>query len=509
MPTFASELALLIGLGVGVDYALFILTRYRQAVLRGLDGNMAVLEAVDTAGRAVLFAGLTVCVALLGMFALGVSALSGAAVAAAIGVASTVIAALTLLPALLAAFGTRVLRRRERRSLKAGAAQAVDESPAWLRWANRLQRRPVIVAALAATLLAVTAIPAFSIRLGSADAGLDPTGWTTHKAYQLLATGFGAGHNGPLQLVAQVSGPTQQTSFVDVEQAVARTPGVAGATQPRFLPDRLPGLPGVALADVYPRGSPQAAATSDLLHAVRTHVIPAAERGSGLDVLVGGQTASADDFGTVISRKLPLLVGGIVVLSFLILMAVFRSLLIPTIAAIMNLLSAAAAFGIVTAVFQDGVGLSLLGINQTGPIESFAPVVMFAILFGLAMDYEVFLVTRIHEEWHRRADNREAVSHGLAATGPTITARRDHDPRLRRVHPRRPADHRTGRSGARQRRPARRRGHPLDPRPRRHVQARRRQLEAAGAPRQSHAPPSSRGSGRPRPGAPPSRNSVN
>jgi RND superfamily putative drug exporter len=422
MASFSNELSLLIGLGVGVDYALFIVTRHRQGLLRGLSGEDAVVEAIDTSGRAVLFAGVIVCIAMLGMFALGVSFLYGVAVAASIAVALTVVAAETLLPALLGFFGTRVLRRRDRRALADGKLRTTDESEGWARWAASMQKRPALFAAVAAGVLVLLAIPFLSMRLGSADSGSDPAGTTTRKAYDLLAKGFGPGYNGPLQLVAQVSGPAQEAAFTRVEQAVAATQGVVGSTRPTFIPSRAPGLPGVALADIYPKGSPQDASTSDLLHTVRDQVVPAAERGTGLHVLVGGQTAIFDDFATVLSRKLPLFLAVVIGLSFLLLMTVFRSLVIPIVAAGMNLLSAAAAFGVVTAVFQDGIGSSLLGIDKTGPIEAFVPVFMFAILFGLSMDYEVFLVTRIYEEWHRRRNNREAVAHGLAATGRTITA---------------------------------------------------------------------------------------
>jgi RND superfamily putative drug exporter len=422
MASFSSQLSLLIGLGVGIDYALFILTRYRQGLLRGLTGEQAVIESVDTSGRAVLFAGIIVCIAMLGMFALGVSFLYGVAIAASIAVSFTVIASLTLLPALLGFFGLRVLRRRERRALREQRLTTTDESPAWARWAGLVQRRPAAFAAVSALVMVLLALPFLSMRLGSADAGSDPSGSTTRTAYDLLAKGFGPGYNGPLQLVAQVSTPAQQTAFARIEQAVAATPGVVGATHARFIAGQSQSRPGVALADVYPKGSPQDASTSDLLHTVRGSVIPAAERGTGVRVLVGGQTAVFDDFSTVLSRKLPLFFGVVVLLSFLLLMVVFRSLVIPLIAALMNLLSAAAAFGVVTAIFQDGVGASVLGIDKTGPIQAFVPVMMFAILFGLSMDYEVFLVTRIYEEWHRRGDNREAVAHGLAATGRTITA---------------------------------------------------------------------------------------
>ncbi len=421
MASFSNELALLIGLGVGIDYALFIVTRYRQGVLRGLSGEEAVVQSLDTSGRAVLFAGMIVCIAMLGMFALGVSFLYGVAIAAAIAVAFTVIAALTLLPALLGFFGRLVLRRRERRSLRDGQLRTSDESAAWARWAGWMEKRPAVFATVAAAVMIILAIPFFSMRLGSADAGSDPANTTTRKAYDLLAQGFGPGYNGPLQLVAEVATPAQRAAFLRVQQAVAHTPGVVGSTPTRIIPGT-GGHAAVALADIYAKGSPQDASTADLLHHVRGSVIPAAEAGTGLHVLVGGQTAIFDDFSHVLSRKLPLFIGIVVLLSFLLLMAVFRSIAIPLTAAVMNLLSAAAAFGVVTAVFQWGWGASLLGIDKTGPIESFLPVLMFPILFGLSMDYEVFLVSRIYEEWHRRRDNTAAVTHGLAATGRTITA---------------------------------------------------------------------------------------
>jgi RND superfamily putative drug exporter len=421
MASFSNELALLIGLGVGVDYALFIVTRYKQGVLRGLTGEQAVIESLDTSGRAVLFAGLIVCIAMLGMFALGVSFLYGVAVAAAIAVSFTVIAALTLLPAMLGFFGRLVLRRSERRALREGQLRTSDESAAWARWMGWMQKRPAAFAAVAAAVMLILAIPFLSIRLGSADAGSDPANSTTRKAYDLLAKGFGPGYNGPLQLVAEVNSPEQKQAFLKVQQAVAHTPGIVGAAAPHVIPGAN-GHADVAIADLYPQGSPQDKATADLLHHVRNDVVPAAEQGSGLNVLVGGQTAIFDDFSHVLAGKLPLFIGIVVLLSFLLLMTVFRSIAIPLTAAIMNLLSAGAAFGVVTALFQNGWGASLIGVDKTGPIEAFLPVLMFPILFGLSMDYEVFLVSRIYEEWHRRRDNREAVVHGLAATGRTITA---------------------------------------------------------------------------------------
>ncbi len=414
--TFSTELALLIGLGVGVDYALFIVTRYKQALARGESREASVVEAIDTSGRAVLFAGLIVCIAMLGMFALGVSFLYGVAIAAAVTVAFTVLAALTLLPALLATpLGRFVPRRRERRALKEGKLQLNVESPAWVRWTRLMSKRPAVFATVAALVMIIIAIPFFSMRLGSADAGTDPSSTTTRKAYDLLAKGFGPGYNGPLELVAQIKQPSDLAAFKKAQAAVAATPGVVGSTGVTTLGGD--GHPKVAIASVYPKGSPQAASTTDLLNHVRNTVIPAATQGTGLTVLVGGTTAIFEDFSHILSAKLPLFIGVVVVLSFLLLMAVFRSLVIPLTAAVMNLLSAGAAFGIVTAIFQKG----WLG-GTTGPIETFVPVLMFPILFGLSMDYEIFLVSRIYEEWHRRRDNTEAVAHGLAATGRTITA---------------------------------------------------------------------------------------
>jgi RND superfamily putative drug exporter len=419
--SFSTELSLLIGLGVGVDYALFIVTRHRQGLQRGKPVEQAIVDSVDTSGRAVLFAGIIVCIALLGMFALGVSFLYGVAVAASVAVLFTVFAALTLLPALLGFFGTRVLGRRARRALAGGRLTVSDESPGWGRWSRTLATRPAVFAGGAALLMLALAIPFFSMRLGSADAGSDPAGSTTRKAYDLLAQGFGPGYNGPLQLVAQVDGSGQRAAFAKVVAAVRSTGGVVGVTPPRFLPSPS-GNGGVETADVYPSGSPQDASTTTLLHQLRDRVVPQASAGSDVKVLIGGQTAIFEDFSHVLSSKLPLFIGVVVLLSFLLLTAVFRSLLIPAMAAGMNLLTAGASFGVITAVFQWGWGASLLGIDKTGPIEAFVPVMMFAIVFGLSMDYQVFLVSRIYEEWHRRGDNREAVTHGLAATGKTITA---------------------------------------------------------------------------------------
>ena len=380
------------------------------------------MQSLDTSGRAVLFAGMIVVIAMLGMFALGVTFLYGVAIAAAVTVAFTVISALTLLPALLGVFGKWVPRRRERRAVKGGAQRTNDESPAWARWTAIMSRRPAVFAAVAALVMIIIALPFFGMRLGSADSGTDPTNTTTRKAYDLLAKGFGPGYNGPLELVAQIDSKAQLAAFTKAEKAVAATPDVVGSTPISVIKGTTPGAPTVAIASVYPKGSPQDASTSDLLSHIRGSVIPAATRGSGTRVLVGGTTAIFEDFSQVLSRKLPLFIGIVVVLSFLLLMAVFRSIVIPLTAAVMNMLSVGAAFGVLTAVFQHGWGASIIGLNTTGPIEAFIPVLLFPILFGLSMDYEVFLISRIYEEWHRRGDNTEAVTHGLSSTGRTITA---------------------------------------------------------------------------------------
>jgi len=418
--SFSSQLSLLIGLGVGVDYALFVVTRYRQGLKRGKTVDQAIVEAIDTSGRAVLFAGLTVCIALMGMFALGIGFLYGVAIAASITVLLTVIATLTLLPALLGFFRTRVLRRKSRHADSGGRRLATDSSPRWARWAGAVRERPLAVAAAAALLMVLLAAPFFAMRLGSADAGTDPAGTPTRTAYDLIAKGFGPGTNGPLMLVAQVDGPGQRAAFERVLADVSHTAGVVGVS-PISLVRGIDGAPDVASANVSPQGAPQDASTSTLLATLRDRIIPA-DSTDGVRVLIGGQTATINDFSAAIAAKLPLFIGAVLGLSFLLLMLVFRSLMIPAIAAIMNLLTAGASFGLITVVFQWGWLDAIFPNGSTGPIEPFVPVMMFAIVFGLSMDYQVFLVTRIYEEWHRTGDTRVAVTRGLAATGRTITA---------------------------------------------------------------------------------------
>ena len=416
--SFAPILGVLIGLGVGIDYALFIVTRHRSGLRAGQSIEAAAVNAVDTAGRAVFFAGLTVVIALLGQFALGVSFLYGAAVAATITVALTMVASLTLLPALLGLIGLRVLSRRERRRTRTSGPQAESvTSGAWYRWSRAVEAQSALAAAVGLLVVIVVALPVLGLRLGLDDAGTDPASTTTKQAYDLLARGFGPGFNGPLQLVATLHGSRDRATFTRVLRAASRQPGIVSATPPQVSPA---GTATVAL--LYPSTPPQAARTAALIDALRGRVVPAAEAGSGLHVLIGGVTATQVDFSRALARKLPEFIAVVVLLAFLLLMVVFRSLVIPAIASVMNLLSVGAALGVINAVFAWGWGSSILGLNGTAPVEVFLPVIMFSVLFGLSMDYEVFLVSRIHEQWVRTGDNRVAVTLGQATTGRVITA---------------------------------------------------------------------------------------
>jgi RND superfamily putative drug exporter len=411
---FAPQLAAMIGLGVGIDYALFILTRFRNGLDEGLESRDAAIAAVDTAGRAVLFAGVTVIIALMGMLLLGLSFLYGVAMAAAFAVLMTMIAALTLLPALLTIAGKRVDKLRIP-GLK--RAPSTAENTRWFRWSREIQRRPVLSAVLSGGLLLILCIPTLSLRLGSNDAGTDPAGTTTREAYDLLAEGFGPGFNGPFSIVAALPEKGDDAALVELRRALAGEEGVAETTPVMLNPAENTGV-----FQVYPTTSPQSEKTTELLDHIRGELIPPVEEQTGAQVHVGGITAIFEDFGTAIADKLPLFIGVVVLLSALLLMAVFRSILVPLKAIAMNLLSIGAAFGLIVAVFQWGWGASLIGVDGTGPIISFFPIFLFAIIFGLSMDYEVFLMSRIHEEWERDHDATLAVTRGLALTGRVITA---------------------------------------------------------------------------------------
>jgi putative drug exporter of the RND superfamily len=465
-PDFSSELAAMIGLGVGIDYSLFILTRFREAYAAPgpTHGQVreSVVQAMDTAGRAVLFAGCTVVIALLGMMLLGVDFLYGVAISASIGVLLVMLASLTLLPALLTLAGARLARpgrRARRRAQRAAAAAAAAATGAtegiagaangaaatagvettngaatasgssatdggvvatggqnWMRWSAFVQRHPHPIALTATLVMLLIAAPAIALRLGNSDAGNDPTQTTTHRAYALLAQGFGEGFNGPLQVAVRLPHRGDLGALRELQRAVAATPGVVSVTPPRLNP-----AGAVATISVYPSFSPQAYATTQLVRRLRAQVIPPVAARTGSAAYVGGITAGGVDFATTLAHKLPLFIGVVVLLSALLLMVVFRSLVIPLQAAVMNLLSISAALGVIVVIFQWGWLPGLMGVSP-GPIESFIPVMLFAIVFGLSMDYEVFLISRIHEQWTRTRDHSRAVGEGLALTGRVVTA---------------------------------------------------------------------------------------
>jgi RND superfamily putative drug exporter len=413
--SFAPFLAIMIGLGVGIDYALFIVTRFRNNLDEGMEPREGAINAVDTAGRAVLFAGTTVIIALMGMFLLGISFLYGVAVAAALAVLFTMIAALTLLPALLTWVGHRV--NKWKIPGLGGGRNTMREDTRWYAWSRMIQRRPWTAAILSSALLLILCIPVLTLRLGVNDAGTNPKGETTREAYDLLAEGFGPGFNGPFTMVAKLPQKGQGAGIEQLCSTLKNEEGVASVTPVTFNSEKT-----VGLCDVYPTTSPQSADTTDLLNRIRDDVIPSIETKTGAVMHVGGITAIFEDFGDAISEKLPLYIGVVMLLSAILLMAVFRSVLVPLKAIVMNLLSIGAAFGIVTAVFQHGWGASIIGVDTTGPIIAFFPIFLFSIVFGLSMDYEVFLMSRIHEEWERTHDARESVTRGLALTGRVITA---------------------------------------------------------------------------------------
>jgi RND superfamily putative drug exporter len=438
-PNFSSELAAMIGLGVGIDYSLFILTRFREAYATPGPsfGNVheSVVQAMDTAGRAVLFAGCTVVIALLGMMLLGVEFLYGVAISASIGVLLVMLGSLTLLPALLTIAGNRVVRPRRRARRKGAQATDARQGRVWLRWSQFVQAHSWPIAIAATLVLLLIAAPATALRLGSSDASNDPEGFTTYKAYELLAEGFGKGFNGPLQVVAQVPGAANPTHQAAKQGVPPIAPSPAGKTAVEKLRAAMTGVPDVAAVapakfnpagdvatiSVYPTSSPQAYATTQLVSQLRDQTIPPVASSTGMHVYVGGVTAGAVDFAAVLGKKLPLFIGVVVLLSALLLMVVFRSLVIPLQAAFMNLLSIGASIGVIVVVFQWAWLAGIMGV-KAGPIESFVPVMLFAIVFGLSMDYEVFLVSRIHEQWTRSGDSRRAVSEGLALTGRVVTA---------------------------------------------------------------------------------------
>jgi putative drug exporter of the RND superfamily len=409
MPSFAISLTIMLGIGVGIDYALLIVTRYRAALRDGLPVPDAVARAMDTAGRSVLFAGCTVVIAISGLLILGGATGVSMVIAAGAGVLMVMLAALTLLPALLGMVGHRIDR------FGLPHRRTSDERPGLAhRWSRFIQRRPWPAAIAATIILVALAVPALDLRLGFSDAGNLAESDTTRRAYDLLADGYGAGANGPLLLVADSAADPALTG---VAAAVEATPGVAEVTPPIAAGDG-----SAAVMRVAPETGPQDEATYELVHTLRDDVLPAALADSDLEVFVSGATAAGIDFADLTAQRLPLLLGGVLLASFILLGLVFRSVVVPIKAIIANLLSLGAAFGVIVAVFQWGWGLSLVGVGETGPTEAWVPMTLFAIAYGLSMDYEVFLLSRIREEYVRTGDNAAAVADGLAKTAKVITA---------------------------------------------------------------------------------------
>ncbi len=459
IPDFATSMVAMIGLGVGIDYALFIVTRYREGLKLGLRVEDAVVEAMDTSGRAVLFAGMTVVISLMGLFLIGLDFVQGMAVASVAGVVMMVLGSLTLLPALLGLVGTRIdhttraaliavglfivgafvaavsgqwgliggaaaaaigvmllsIVVKSLRTLVPHRAERPKEQRFWYRWSRFIQHRPWPSAVGAVGLLVLLALPLFSIRLGFGDYGNLPEDKTVRRAYDMLADGFGPGSNGPLIVVVEGTAAQDVDTFTGFVDDLGGTEGVArvvAAPAEAFQPGPL------QVIRVEPTSAPQDAETTELVNRLRDDMIPA----SGVDAKVGGITAGSTDFASYMASKMPLLIGVVLLLSFLLLMAVFRSILVPLKAVVMNLLSIGAAYGILVAIFQWGWGMSLIGVDRAGPIEAWVPMFLFAIVFGLSMDYEVFLLSRIKEEYDRTKDNAVAVADGLAATARVITA---------------------------------------------------------------------------------------
>ncbi len=430
--TFAPTLAAMIGLGVGIDYAVFVTNRYRQALLAGRSPKEAATEAVETSGRAVLFAGTTVIIALAGLWVLRINFFNGLSVASAVTVLMVMLSALWLLPALLSLLGNKALAIRMPWGKKPGTVH--PEGKAWAHYGRFLQKRAWLVGALATALVVVLAIPVLSLRQGFTDDSGKPVGSPARTAFDLRSEGFGPGINGPFLVVADLSNATSPDAYAKVVAGLSAADGVAG-TSPSV--DALPILAKIAQAQagqggasssaqtvqaiaVYPTTAPQDEATTDLLHRLRDDVNPKLEAETGAQLYVGGTQAITTDFTDMLSSVLPLFLLIVVGLGFLALMLLFHSLVVPLTAAITSLLSFAASMGITVAVFQWGWFDGLLGVTGTGPIMPFLPIMVFAILFGLSMDYQVFLVSRMHEEYVRTGDNATSVRRGLAGSGRVV-----------------------------------------------------------------------------------------
>ncbi len=424
VPTVAPTLATMIGLGVGIDYALFIVTKHKLQLAEGVEVHESAARAAATAGGAVVFAGTTVVIALCSLVVAGIPLVSTLGFTAAIAVGVSVLAAATLLPAVLGALGDRVNSLR----VHIGRTHPDDQEPhGWARMARAVGRRPWPYLIVSAVILLVLAFPLLHLRLGQSDQSVMPKSTTSRQSYDALTQGFGAGANGPLLIAVELGTPAQPAQpggdpstdprLTALTQAVSTTPGVKSVTPPTIAPSGT-----AAVFTAVATTAPSANQTEDLVSHLRDTVIPKAVAGTDANAFVGGQTAGYIDLAEKIGAKLPEMIAVVVGLTFLVLMLAFRSLLIPVKAAAMNLLSVGAAYGIVTFIFQEGHAIGIVGLPHAIPIVSFAPLFMFAILFGLSMDYEVFLVSQIQEHYHASGDAREAVVEGLATTGRVITS---------------------------------------------------------------------------------------
>lgn len=417
VPDFTGAMAAMIGIGVGIDYALIIVSRYRQALRDGMTPEGAVGLAVDTAGRAVLFAGVTVVISLLGIFLMNLDFMRAVAIAAVLSVAMTMLAALTLLPAFLGFVGRNI----DRLPVPLLGRTAKDEDPTrsfWFRWSRMIQARAWIALFVGVGLLVLLALPVFGLRLGFPDAGNRLDTDTTRRAYDLLAAGFGPGVNGPiLVLVDTPGGVADQPAVHKVVEGLSQTKGVASVVGPQVVPNA-----NLSIITVFPTSVFQDKETTELVHRLRSETVPIVKQSTGLHTIyTAGGPPGVVDFSDYMAERLPYFIGAVLILSFVLLLVVFHSVVVPVKAVLMNLLSIGAAFGVTVAVFQWGFGASLIGIKE-GPIDAWVPMMLFAIVFGLSMDYEVFLLSRIREEYDRTGDNRLAVADGLAATGRVISA---------------------------------------------------------------------------------------